>query len=98
MKLITAVLVITICVPGLAMACQFNTDCEVGSKCIKSSGSIYGVCMGGMSPGNKNDDKPIYAPLDTNKTYGDTCQFNTDCGPGSKCIKESGHIYGVCIR
>ena len=81
-----------------AHACSFDTDCDVGSKCIKSRGSIYGVCMGGMNPGNKYDRKPVRDPLDINGTVGNTCQFSTDCGPGSKCMKESGQINGVCIR
>lgn len=82
----------------VAMACQFDTDCNPGSKCLKASGSIYGVCVGGISPGNKNDRTPVYAPLDTNKTYGDTCSFDTDCGPGSVCVKSSGSIKGTCMK
>lgn len=82
---------------GEANACQFNTDCEPGSKCLKASGSLYGVCVGGISPGNRNDNQPVYSPTDPNNTYGDTCQFNTDCGPGSVCVK-SGGIYGTCMR
>ena len=79
-------------------ACQFNTDCNPGSICLKSSGSIYGVCVGGISPGNKNDRVPVYNPLDPNRTYGNTCQFNVDCGPGSVCLKGSGSIYGTCMK
>jgi hypothetical protein len=81
-----------------ANACQFNTDCSPGSKCIKSSGSLYGVCAGGIAPGNSNDKSPVYSPLDPNRTYGNTCSFDTDCGPGSKCAKSSGSIKGVCIK
>ena len=80
-------------------ACQFNTDCDVGSKCVKArSGSINGVCMGGMNPGNKHDRRPVYDPMDINGTTGNTCQFNVDCGPGSKCVKSRGSINGVCLR
>ena len=75
-------------------ACEFNTDCEVGSKCVKASGSLYGVCVGGISPGNKNDREPA---TDANKTYGNTCSFDTDCGPGYKCYK-SGGIDGTCMK
>lgn len=81
-----------------AFACQFDTDCQPGSQCLKASGSIYGACVGGISPGNSNDREPVYSPLDLNDTYGETCQFNTDCGPGSSCVKSSGSIYGTCIR
>ena len=81
-----------------AVACAFDTDCDPGSKCIKSSGSIYGVCAGGISPGNSNDQEPVYDPLDPNETVGNTCSFDTDCGPGSKCLKSSGSIYGTCFR
>jgi hypothetical protein len=79
-------------------ACSFDTDCGPGSKCLKSSGSIYGICVGGLSPGNTNDRQPAYDPLDSNQTYGNTCSFNTDCGPGSVCVKSSGMINGTCMR
>lgn len=81
-----------------ADACSFDTDCEIGSKCLKSSGSLYGVCVGGQWPGNRWDREPVYDPLDPNRTYGKTCQFNTDCGPGSVCAKTSGALNGVCLR
>lgn len=80
-----------------ALACTFDTDCSIGSHCLKSSGSIYGICAGGMNPGNRYDQQPVQAPLDLNHTYGNTCSFDTDCGPGSVCMKNSG-IYGVCMR
>jgi hypothetical protein len=28
----------------------------------------------------------------------DSCQFNTDCGIGYKCLKESGQLYGLCAK
>ena len=78
------------------LACQFNTDCGVGSKCVKERGKIEGYCAGGLNPGNDSDRKPYRNPLDINQTEGNTCNFNTDCGPGSMC-KKSG-IKGVCVR
>ncbi|WGR96972.1 hypothetical protein MTX26_21245 [Bradyrhizobium sp. ISRA443] len=80
-----------------AMACAFDTDCQPGSRCLKTSGSIYGVCVGGLSPGNANDQQPIPSPLDVNGTYGNTCTFDTDCGPGSRCVRDTS-IQGVCMR
>jgi len=80
-----------------ALACQFDTDCNPGSQCVKGNGQMYGACVGGISPGNKNDRQPVYAPLDVNKTYGNTCSFDTDCGPGSQCVKRGG-IEGTCMK
>ena len=81
-----------------SFACSFDTECSVGSRCIKTNGNIYGACVGGMSPGNRNDQQPVYAPLDPNRTYGNTCSFDTECGPGSVCAKSNGNIQGVCLK
>ncbi|HAT8621977.1 TPA: hypothetical protein ACGAEL_001540 [Legionella pneumophila] len=78
-------------------ACSFDTDCAVGSHCLKQSGALYGACVGGLSPGNQNDQVPVRDPMDINQTYGNTCQFDVDCGPGSTCMKSSGSIYGTCM-
>lgn len=96
-------------------ACQFDTDCNAGSKCVKQGSSMYGSCVGGLNPGNAYDRKPTYDPLDLNRgwgnkstgdarrgnrdadgTRGDTCSFDVDCGPGSKCVKGNG-IFGTCM-
>ena len=96
--LIKTLVVVATLVPGAASSCAFDTDCNPGSKCAKASGQIYGVCVGGISPGNKFDRQPVYSPLDPNRTTGNTCSFDTDCGPGSKCVKSGGSIYGACLR
>jgi len=92
------VLAICLALPGVGIACQFDTDCGVGSKCLKSSGSIYGICAGGMNPGNNDDRTPVYDPLDPNRSVGNTCNWDTDCGPGSSCLKGASQIKGVCVR
>jgi len=85
--------------PTNTSACTGDMDCQVGSKCVKSRGQMYGVCVGGMSPGNKNDQVPVYNPLEINRprTFGNTCSFNLDCGIGQKCVKELGKLDGVCL-
>jgi len=90
-------LVASLCA-GAAQSCQFNTDCDVGSKCHKKSGQMEGICQGGLNPGNDNDRKPYRDSLDISKSVGNTCQFNTDCGVGAKCQKESGKLNGVCVK
>jgi len=92
------ILIIIIFMANICFPCQFDTDCQPGSKCLKDPYSIYGVCSGGLQPGNDNDNQPVYSPTDPNGTYGDTCQFDTDCGPGSICLKSDGRIYGVCVK
>ena len=99
MKFVKTLLCVALVLPAAALACSFDTDCNIGSTCAKALGSIYGTCVGGISPGNSNDRQPVTAPLDINRTYGNTCTFNTDCGPGgSVCVKSSGSIYGTCMK
>jgi len=31
--------------PAVGLACQFDTDCDVGSKCLTARGQIKGVCV-----------------------------------------------------
>lgn len=82
--------------PFSAFGCEFNTDCEPGSQCLKGAGSIYGVCAGGISPGNSNDQTPVEDPLDLEST-GNTCSFDLDCGINAKCVKSGYAIDGVCM-
>jgi hypothetical protein len=95
MKLV-ALLTLLFLVSAKSMACQFDTDCSVGSKCYKPNDGIIGWCVGGINQGNQNDDKPARDPLDLTGKRGSTCSFDTDCGVGGKCVKGSG-IYGTCL-
>ncbi len=81
-----------------SFACFYDTECAIGSQCVKAEGSLYGVCKGGLYPGNKNDRQPVYAPLDMDKTYGNTCSYDTECGISNVCIKSENSIYGVCMK
>jgi hypothetical protein len=84
-----------------AVPCTFNTDCNVGSKCMKERLGAPGVCVGGLQPGRPKEQAPLPDYMrdfrDLNRTRGEQCSFNTECGVGSACVKESGKLYGVCI-
>lgn len=80
-----------------AFSCAFDLDCAPGSKCVKNPGSIYGICYGGMMPGNANDEQPVFAPLDLNGSVGNTCGFNLDCGLNMICLKQGSNLQGVCL-
>jgi hypothetical protein len=95
---VATVAVLSLLTPAPSAACSFDTDCKPGSCCLKKPVQIYGVCVGGLFPGNKNDRKPVYDPLDVKRSVGNTCSFDTDCGPGSSCVKEAGQLYGTCLR
>ncbi len=79
-----------------AFACSYDTDCSPGSKCSKPRGQMNGICTGGINPGNNNDRSPVYDRMNPSSKVGNTCNYNTDCGFDSKCVK-SGGINGVCV-
>lgn len=67
-------------------------------KCVKAFGDPYGICAGGTAPGNRNDRQPVYNPLDINRTCGNTCQYDLDCGIGSMCYTSPGALKGVSVK
>ena len=90
--------IMPICVmPSAALACMVTSDCAAGSRCAKPDGGIYGVCRGGISPGNANDRRPIQGVIDPNGTYGNTCRFDVDCGMSSKCVRRRSGVLGTCV-
>lgn len=80
-----------------SFACNYDTDCMPGSKCVKS-GSVKGVCTGGMFPDTTSDRRAVYNPTDPNDKVGNKCAYHTDCGPLSTCDKPNGSIYGNCTK
>ena len=92
---------------GTASACQWDTDCNVGSKCVKTTGNTLdpGICVGGLNPGRPRGTRLFDLPLVETpprinsrgrSMRGEQCSFNTDCDIGRQCLKTSGSIYGVC--
>jgi len=79
-----------------AMACMNDFQCGINAKCVKPSGSysLHGICV------RKESD---YGTMprqwgNSGVTNVNGCQFNTDCDYPSRCLKEAGQIYGVCVR
>lgn len=98
MNIKVLVLLATLAMPCVGMACISDTDCAVGSKCLKNPGALYGICSGGTNPGNDNDRQPGFDPFDPTRSIGKTCSFDKDCGPGIKCRKDTGQTKGVCAK
>jgi len=80
-----------------AWGCVFPSDCAVGSRCLKRGDAVYGVCVGGLRPGNDNDRRPVEKSGDIDKTFGNTCSYDMDCGLKNKCLRRSGKMQGICV-
>ena len=76
-------------------ACMFSTDCYPGSVCVRGDAELYGVCTGGIRPGNAYDERPNPRRYGIEKPKGNTCRFNSDCGPGFQCVGQG--VYGICV-
>lgn len=79
-----------------AFGCSFDTDCAPGNRCLKNGAALYGMCVGGLTPGNDYDSQPVYNPYQAGSQAGNTCSFSTQCGVGESCVKRWGALYGTC--
>ena len=82
---------------GVAGACAFDNDCSSGGKCVKDFGASYGVCYGGLRPGNDGDRRPGPQRGDPNHTAGNSCRVDVECGPKSACLVAPNSHEGVCV-
>lgn len=88
--------VVLVLLTSPALACRYDPDCYLGSKCVKPPGSIFGVCAGGPHPGNRYDRDPARDTTGFMNTTGKTCRLDFNCGPRAKCLKSKGMFEGVC--
>lgn len=85
-----------------ALACNSDYDCGYGNHCVKPAGS-HGLSGNCVIMTDKNGIKDYNADKNWGTGgYGaktvDSCQWNTDCSIGYKCLKENGQIYGLCLK
>ncbi len=77
-------------------ACQFDSECDLGYRCIDLGGDSYGWCVPVENPYN-NDLPPWGDHTEVSQDVsGKSCQVDIDCGYGGKCLIPSGSIYGDC--
>jgi hypothetical protein len=81
-----------------AFGCITDVDCRLDSRCFKEPRELYGVCAGGLRPGNRNDKYPVRNLRDVEGTVGNTCLVNADCGSTNRCLKSNPYGKGVCAR
>lgn len=94
--------VLLLCLSNSVFACYSDYDCGYGNRCVKPAGSysLSGSCVTITDQyGNKdyNADKNWGRGGYGAKTV-DSCQWNTDCNIGFKCMKEAGQLYGLCVK
>lgn len=82
----------------VGLACSLDTECGVGSTCIKSGSSVYGVCtVSSYGHWGKKPEDSGTKPYGSDKA-GDSCTGSYECGVGGQCIKVGSAIYGVCTK
>jgi hypothetical protein len=78
--------------------CSSDYQCGFGRQCVKPAGSISlkGVCVAPVDNfGTKIITQPVPSP-GPHTVSG--CSFTTDCPIGFSCVKQGGHLQGLCIK
>lgn len=84
-----------------AVACSSDYSCGYGQQCVKPEGtySLTGTCI---TPTDKYGLRDYSQDKNWGKKYGpkeiEGCSFTSDCAFGFKCLRESWHIKGLCIK
>lgn len=90
----TLILALAVLWPTAGFACNGDAECGAGSTCLKTSGSVAGICVEGIAPSNATDQGALPDP---NGTNGKSCTFDTDCGIRSRCLRDYQYSKGVCM-
>ena len=86
------------CFSTSVLACNLDTDCDIGNKCIRQPAEQYGVCAGGLDVGNDRNRGPDKPRLDVDGVEPKSCSTNQDCGVSGVCYQEPGSVGGVCVK
>lgn len=73
-------------------------DCGFGNQCVKPTDAVglEGVCI---TPTDQNGIKQYNYEAPSPEAHEiPGCQFNTDYDIGFSCFKNSGELYGVCVK
>ena len=81
-----------------AFACNTDTECSDGGRCMHLPGMADGICKGGNNQGNDNGPVPSNDQGNQNAKNANTCAADNDCGNGLRCAKGRGQDQGVCVR
>lgn len=77
--------------------CTSDFDCGFGNQCVKPSGSFgKGRCV---TPVNEFGTKTYEVPTPSvGPREIPSCQLTTDCPIGFTCSKQTGELYGLCVK
>lgn len=80
--------------PASGWACTKDFDCGAGSRCLKSTGAIYGTCARDVLDVQEKSLPISSVPLmDKHR-----CDFDADCEAGRTCMKASANAPGMCVK